>query len=72
MRPMEWLSIGRLEEHEAYGVVEYWRPKELGLSRQRSRQRMWRDCMKTAFQNMCMCIRRMPSSCHERQKKASR
>ena len=25
MRPTEWLSIGRLEEHEAYGVVEYWK-----------------------------------------------
>ena len=25
MRPMEWLSIGRLKEHEAYGVGEYWK-----------------------------------------------
>ena len=25
MRPMEWLSIGRLEKHEAYGVDEYWK-----------------------------------------------
>ena len=25
MRPTEWLSIGRLKEHEAYGVVEYWK-----------------------------------------------
>ena len=28
MRPMEWLSIGRLREHEAYGVGEYGRLKE--------------------------------------------
>ena len=28
MRPMEWVSIGRLKEHEAYGVGEYGRLKE--------------------------------------------
>ena len=32
MRPMEWMSIGRLKEYEAYGVDEDWRRKELGLS----------------------------------------
>ena len=25
MRPMEWLSIGRLKEHGAYGAVEDWK-----------------------------------------------
>ena len=25
MRPMERVSIGRLKEHEAYGVVEDWK-----------------------------------------------
>ena len=25
MRPMEWVSIGRLNEHEVYGVGKFWK-----------------------------------------------